>query len=87
MVADHGKGADVEPVDAAAALPGPPERGPIRIGTHLEVSRVGDRIAVRDVRDVDDPFLYTLEEWRAFCAGAKAGEFDELLRRVGRPAR
>lgn len=56
---------------------------PIVVGEFLEVARVGDTVQVRDLRDPEDPFVYTLPEWRAFCAGAKAGEFDHLIGRAG----
>jgi hypothetical protein len=36
-----------------------------------------DRVAVRDSKHPDEAILiYTPAEWRAFIAGAKAGEFD-----------
>lgn len=38
-------------------------------------------IAVRNSRDPDGPALiYTIEEVAAFIAGAKDGDFDELIR-------
>jgi hypothetical protein len=37
-------------------------------------------ILVRDSKDPDGPVLkYTVQEWIAFLAGAKRGEFDDLL--------
>lgn len=34
-------------------------------------------VAVRDSKDPDGPVLvFTPDEWRAFTAGTKAGEFD-----------
>jgi hypothetical protein len=39
----------------------------------------GGRIAVRDSKDPDGPVLvFTPEEWSAFLAGVKGGEFDSL---------
>ena len=43
----------------------------------VEVAMRGDGIAVRDSKRPDSPVLsYTREEWDAFVAGVKAGEFD-----------
>jgi hypothetical protein len=37
-----------------------------------------DVVAVRDSKDPGrQPLVFTLEEWAAFTAGVKAGEFDE----------
>lgn len=37
----------------------------------------GDEIALRDSKLPDSPVLtYTRDEWRAFVAGVKDGEFD-----------
>ena len=38
----------------------------------------GDRVELSDSKEPDRPVLasYTHAEWRAFVAGAKAGEFD-----------
>jgi hypothetical protein len=45
----------------------------------VEVSRVGDTIAIRDSKIADGPVLtYDSEEWTAFIGGIKAGEFDHL---------
>jgi hypothetical protein len=39
----------------------------------------GGGIAVRDSKDPDGPVLvFTAEEWSAFVAGVKGGEFDAL---------
>jgi hypothetical protein len=44
----------------------------------VEVARRGDKIAVRDSKINDSPVLsYTSDEWGAFVAGVKAGEFDQ----------
>jgi hypothetical protein len=43
----------------------------------VEVAFVDGAIAVRDARQEDGPvLLFTQEEWDAFVAGAKDGEFD-----------
>ena len=43
----------------------------------VEVARGGDRIAVRDSKDPSGPILlFTPQEWRAFVAGVRDGEFD-----------
>jgi hypothetical protein len=39
----------------------------------------GGRIGVRDSKDPDGAMLvFTAEEWSAFLAGARSGEFDRL---------
>jgi hypothetical protein len=46
-------------------------------GACVEVRRVDDTIEVRDTKDRTGPVLsFTLGEWDAMLAGAKAGEFD-----------
>ena len=47
-------------------------------GCCVEVRIDGDRIDIRDTKDAaSGPVLsYTADEWKAFIAGAKAGEFD-----------
>jgi hypothetical protein len=47
-------------------------------GACVEVARVPtSAVAVRDSKDPDGPRLVvTPDEWRAFAAGVKAGEFD-----------
>jgi hypothetical protein len=49
-------------------------------GQCVEAASLGDgRIAVRDSKDPDGPALvFSPEEWSAFVAGVKAGEFDAL---------
>jgi Domain of unknown function (DUF397) len=43
----------------------------------VEVAFVGDRVAVRDTKDRDGPvLLFDEQEWVAFLAGARNGEFD-----------
>lgn len=43
----------------------------------VEVAHTGDSIQLRDSKDPDGPVLtFTADEWRAFTAGARAGEFD-----------
>jgi Domain of unknown function (DUF397) len=46
-------------------------------GSCVEVRASADSVAVRDTKDRGGPSLgFTPDEWRAFIAGAKAGEFD-----------
>ena len=46
-------------------------------GACVEIAMLADGVAVRDSKDPSGPVLrYTLKEWDAFLAGAKAGEFD-----------
>jgi hypothetical protein len=47
-------------------------------GNCVEVARnLPGVVAVRDSNDPDGPvLLFTPDEWRAFVAGARAGEFD-----------
>jgi hypothetical protein len=40
------------------------------------VARDGDRILVQGSAGVDTMLEFSLDEWRAFLAGARAGEFD-----------
>jgi hypothetical protein len=43
----------------------------------VEVGLAGDQVVVRDSKDRSGPALrFTPEEWRAFLAGARDGEFD-----------
>lgn len=43
----------------------------------VEVALLPGEIAVRDSKDRQGPVLvFTPEEWRAFLAGVRAGEFD-----------
>lgn len=43
----------------------------------VEVAAGADAVAVRDSKDLDGPVLsFTRDEWSAFLAGVKAGEFD-----------
>ncbi|HYN18988.1 MAG TPA: DUF397 domain-containing protein, partial [Actinomycetes bacterium] len=43
----------------------------------VEVAVVEDVIAVRDAKDPSGPVLrFTAQEWGAFLAGARDGEFD-----------
>lgn len=48
------------------------------LGTCVEVGTVpGGGVAVRDTKDRDGATLqFSVEEWTAFVAGAKNGEFD-----------
>jgi hypothetical protein len=48
-------------------------------GECVEVASLGGGVAMRDSKDGDGPILrFTHDEWAAFLAGAKAGEFDHL---------
>jgi hypothetical protein len=43
----------------------------------VEVATMDRTIAVRDSKDPSGPILtFTVDEWRAFINGVKAGEFD-----------
>lgn len=49
-------------------------------GNCLEVARCNASLLLRDSKNVTGPILvFTKAEWQAFLAGAKAGEFDEVL--------
>ncbi|WP_436525417.1 DUF397 domain-containing protein [Actinoplanes sp. HUAS TT8] len=46
-------------------------------GACVEVAIVAEGVAVRDTKDREGGILqFTHEEWTAFIAGAKNGEFD-----------
>ena len=46
----------------------------------IEVRRNESQILIRDSKEPDlAPLRYNTEEWAAFVAGVKAGEFDDLL--------
>jgi len=46
-------------------------------GACVEVAQYSDLISIRDSKDPDGTALhFTPEEWKAFVAGVKAGEFD-----------
>lgn len=47
-------------------------------GGCVEVALLPDgRVAVRDGKDRDRlPYVFSADEWRAFTAGVKGGEFD-----------
>jgi hypothetical protein len=46
-------------------------------GNCVEVGRSGDEVLVRDSKDPAGPVLhFTADEWRAFLAGVRDGEFD-----------
>ncbi len=47
----------------------------------IEVRRAGDHILIRDSKQPQAvPQRYDAEEWSAFVAAVKDGEFDDLLR-------
>ena len=49
-------------------------------GNCVEVGAVEGGIAVRDSKDPQGAVLrYTADEWRDFVAGAKNGDFDDLI--------
>jgi Domain of unknown function (DUF397) len=50
-------------------------------GSCLEARRLNGMIEVRDTKDqgTGPTLRYTKQEWSAFLAGAKDGEFDDLL--------
>ena len=53
--------------------------GPCEAGSCVEVASSGDGVAIRDSKHLGGPMLwFTPDEWVAFLAGAKAGEFDDL---------
>jgi hypothetical protein len=46
-------------------------------GACVEITDTGTVIAVRDSKDSSGPVLvFRPDEWRAFAAGIKAGDFD-----------
>jgi Domain of unknown function (DUF397) len=46
-------------------------------GNCVEIALAADGVAVRDSKDRGGPALrFTPDEWRAFVAGVKGGEFD-----------
>jgi Domain of unknown function (DUF397) len=46
-------------------------------GACVEVQRKDSNVRVRDSKDPSGPVLtFTLDEWKAFTAGCRAGEFD-----------
>lgn len=50
-------------------------------GACVGVAREGDEVLVRDTKTDDGPVLrFTIEEWAAFDAAMRAGEFDDLAR-------
>jgi hypothetical protein len=49
-------------------------------GACIELSRIGDCIAVRDSKSLHrPPFLYAPEEMAGLFAAIRCGEFDDLL--------
>lgn len=49
-------------------------------GNCVEVASLpGDQIGVRDSKDAEGPVLkFTPDEWQAFLAGVRSGEFDRF---------
>ena len=72
----------------AGENPGTPDSGPCWIKSSLsfsnsncvQVARLPDgQVGVRDSKNPQGPILrFTTDEWRAFLAGARRGEFDSL---------
>ena len=51
-------------------------------GSCVEVSVVGDRVALRDSKEQDGPVLtFDSPAWTEFLAGARNGDFDPPPRR------
>lgn len=49
-------------------------------GTCVTVAAKGGAVFIGDSKTPDGPILsYTAAEWREFLAGAKNGDFDDLL--------
>lgn len=47
------------------------------VGTCVEIALAEDGVAVRDSKSESGPVLnFTADEWGAFVAGVRAGEFD-----------
>jgi hypothetical protein len=44
--------------------------------TCVEVGRDGDRVLVQRSAEPERTLEFSLDEWRAFLTGARAGEFD-----------
>lgn len=43
------------------------------------VARHGDSVVISNATQPDDPvYVCTVDEWREFIAGVKAGNFDDL---------
>lgn len=49
-------------------------------GSCIEIARLRDWIGVRDTKDqgAGPVLVFNQDEWSAFLAGAKAGEFDSI---------
>jgi hypothetical protein len=46
----------------------------------IEVAQLRGGVAIRDSKESEGPVLrYTSDEWKAFVAGVKAGEFDDIV--------
>ena len=49
-------------------------------GACVMVARYGDSILFGNATEPDGPvYAYTLDQWLYFVAGAKAGDFDDLV--------
>ena len=49
-------------------------------GACVTVARQGDHVLIGNSRQPDGPVItYTRDEWREFLAGAKLGDFDDLV--------
>ena len=51
-------------------------------GGCVSVTHLGAHCAVRDSKNIDRYFVVPLSSWRAFIAGVKQGDFDQLGREV-----
>ncbi len=49
-------------------------------GGCVAVAKEGQQVHIGDTKDPDGPILtYSAREWRDFLAGAKNGDFDDLI--------
>jgi predicted secreted Zn-dependent protease len=49
-------------------------------GNCVEVAALQDAVAIRDSKNPSQGAqLYTFDEWQAFVAGVKRGDFDDLI--------
>lgn len=48
-------------------------------GACVMVARHGDSVVFSNARQPDGPvYVYTVDEWKEFILGVKAGDFDDL---------
>jgi hypothetical protein len=49
-------------------------------GSCIEVATIDNLVGIRDSKNPDgEVLLYTVNEWKDFLAGAKNGDFDDLV--------